>query len=816
MAHQHNDMDLTIDTLDEQIEALSQTTPHTPGTSLLRSPDARMVRDLRRVHASAAQTDKASLEQVLRRLHEHQEQRLPMGARSSEDHQSTQYPDDRVFSTDVLAERQLGTYHLLSLLDTGGFANVYLAEHIYLKTFHAIKVLQMHLFDEAQRQHFLEEARTIARLHHPHIVQVTDFGVENAVPFLVMSYASHGNLRQRHAEGSRVPLDTVVNYVAQVAGALQCAHDQHLVHRDIKPENLLLDACDEIMLSDFGIAIIAHNSHSQSLQNVVGTAHYMPPEQLRGRPRPASDQYALAALAYEWLSGQLPFDGETYLDIARQHLHAPVPLLTEHMPEISPAVAAVIDRALAKDPHRRFESIQAFADALERASRFGTMPDLAPSSDREEGHEKSVAVQREQFRQGRQPSRRLVLALFGSAGVLAAGSGYLGWRAFSSGAPSRVALQRKIGSLPPSPGDLGTTVFIYNELNNGINNPNNRYYIDTLAWSPDNARVLLAGSPPIGALPPYGKLAAWYALTGEQMLALGTYEGFGDLTEDVAGRGRYAAWSPDGTRVVTMTATVRQGADIPGGTSTNDGVYTLSASSGDVLLTLPTGGTSLAWASDGKSLALLGHYRNLNYTPPPGRAKDRHIVILDASTGHLLHDYDAEFMYNLDPPGPWQPWAPNKPSLDVWAPSARYLASFYNQSVNVWDILNRRLVSRYHGDGSDPVKAALAWSPDERYIASGWGSDVHISSALTGQHVFTYNGHSQTVKAITWSPDGSRLASGGDDQTVQIWEAGTGKLIYTYRQHTDSVIAVAWSPAGDYLASGGAPIDGTVHIWKAK
>src|SRR5258708_6463931 len=189
-----------------------------------------------------------------------------------------------------------------------------------------------------------------------------------------MSYAPHGNLRQRHHEGTHVPLASVVAYVNQAASALQYAHHHQLIHRDIKPENLLLDEHDELLLSDFGIAIIARSSRSQSLQEVVGTVTYMAPEQIQGRPRPASDQYALAALAYEWLSGAPPFEGESAIDIASKHLYAPLPPLSTRVPGIPPAVIAVITTALAKDFRQRFDRLQAFADALERAYRFGIMP----------------------------------------------------------------------------------------------------------------------------------------------------------------------------------------------------------------------------------------------------------------------------------------------------------------------------------------------------------------------------------------------------------------------------------------------------------
>ncbi len=130
--------------------------------------------------------------------------------------------------------QQLGHYRLLSLIGEGGFAEVYLGEHIHLGTQAAVKVLHARLASDDIAQ-FRAEARTIARLVHPHIVRVLDFGIEEHVPYLVMDYAPNGTLRTRHPKGEQVPLASVVSYVKQIADALQYAHDEHLVHRDIKP-----------------------------------------------------------------------------------------------------------------------------------------------------------------------------------------------------------------------------------------------------------------------------------------------------------------------------------------------------------------------------------------------------------------------------------------------------------------------------------------------------------------------------------------------------------------------------------------------------
>jgi serine/threonine protein kinase len=265
---------------------------------------------------------------------------------------------------------RIGNYRLVRLLGSGGFADVYLGEHLQLGTHAAIKVLHTKLTNE-QLEQFRQEARILAHLQHPHIVSVLDFDVQNMLPFLVMAYAPGGTLRQRHPKGSRVPLATIVEYVQQVASALDYAHSQKLIHRDIKPENMLIDQQGRIVLSDFGVASIAHNTTSQTLAAFAGTVAYIAPEQIQGRPRTASDQYALAVVIYEWLSGERPFQGSV-TEIMSQHLMTPPRSFSEHIPGVTPAVEQVIFTALAKDPRERYASVGDFATALAQASLGST------------------------------------------------------------------------------------------------------------------------------------------------------------------------------------------------------------------------------------------------------------------------------------------------------------------------------------------------------------------------------------------------------------------------------------------------------------
>jgi ABC-type transport system substrate-binding protein/serine/threonine protein kinase len=270
--------------------------------------------------------------------------------------------------------QQLGNYRLVSLLGQGGYAEVYLGQHVRLNQQVAIKVLHAHL-TEQEAEHFQQEAQTIATLVHPGIVRVFDYDVQDGVPFLVIDYAPGGTLRHRYPKGSLVPLPVIVSCVRQVADALQYAHDQKFIHRDVKPENMLLGRRREVLLSDFGIATIAHSTSSLGVgaEGTSGTLAYMAPEQIEGHPRPASDQYALGVVVYEWLCGERPFEGSVS-EVMAQHLSVPPLPLHDRMPTIPAKIEQVVLQALAKDPKARYASVADFARALEQASQHAMSP----------------------------------------------------------------------------------------------------------------------------------------------------------------------------------------------------------------------------------------------------------------------------------------------------------------------------------------------------------------------------------------------------------------------------------------------------------
>lgn len=271
--------------------------------------------------------------------------------------------------------QQVGDYRLLRWLGGGGCGHVYLAEHMRDRSHVALKLLHTRLSRSEELKAFINEARTI-RLQHAHIVPLLDFGIsQEEIPYLVMEYATQGTLRGRHPHGSRVPLPLIVDYAQQVASALQYAHDLHLIHRDVKPENMLLRADGTVLLSDFGLVTAAHSLPTLNLRpGIGGTLPYMAPEQIQNQPQPASDQYSLAVIVYEWITGRPPFKGSP-TEVATQHIMKPPASLIAQIPTLSRSVEHVVLKALAKDSKDRFPTVQHFTVALEQAVQ--AVPDIS-------------------------------------------------------------------------------------------------------------------------------------------------------------------------------------------------------------------------------------------------------------------------------------------------------------------------------------------------------------------------------------------------------------------------------------------------------
>ena len=274
----------------------------------------------------------------------------------------------KTFASTEQSIGEFGNYLILRQIGRGGNAHVYLAEHLYLKTKVAVKLLNLSLASSDEIKHFLFEAQLHAHLRHQHIIQVLDFGWKNGTPFMVMEHAPRGTLKYALPQGVPLPLSMILPFVLQAASALQYVHNQAVIHCDVKPDNLLLGPHNNVLLGDFGIATTVANAKTNVYDKLQGTVKYLSPEQINGKPQIASDQYALAMIVYQWLSGYYPFQGTT-LQICVQHLNDAPPSLRAFNPLLSRKVERVILKALAKDPVQRYDHIQEFAYALKNASK---------------------------------------------------------------------------------------------------------------------------------------------------------------------------------------------------------------------------------------------------------------------------------------------------------------------------------------------------------------------------------------------------------------------------------------------------------------
>ena len=275
-----------------------------------------------------------------------------------------------------------GTYELLQEIGRGGMGVVYAGRDIRLDRLVAIKVLPDIANDEAVRERFLREARAAARLSHPSIVQIYSADERDGITFLVMAFVDGPTLSTKLRDGATLAPADAVPIIRDVALALDAAHARGVIHRDIKPENILVDhATGRAMVTDFGIARITDSLKSGGLTRtgqVLGTVGYMSPEQVTGSELDGrSDLYSLGVVAFEMLSGRLPFDGPPHVVIVA-HATKPAPPLATVAPSVPAEICAIVDRLLLKNPAGRFPDGAALVAALEGA--VGTHVASAPSA----------------------------------------------------------------------------------------------------------------------------------------------------------------------------------------------------------------------------------------------------------------------------------------------------------------------------------------------------------------------------------------------------------------------------------------------------
>jgi eukaryotic-like serine/threonine-protein kinase len=249
-----------------------------------------------------------------------------------------------------------GRYRLDAQVGHGGMSTVYRAFDTVLERQVAIKLMHREMSsDSDQLERFRREARAVAQLNHPHIVGVIDAGEDDQTPYIVLEFVEGETLKDRIRRLGRLPVPEAVAYAIEIARALGAAHERQIVHRDVKPQNVLIDEEGTARVTDFGIARTMTEDGLTADGRVLGTTDYVSPEQALGQEvGPQSDLYSLGIVLFEMLTGDVPFSGENQVAVAMKHVREELPDVQLRRPEVSSALAAVLDRATAKDVDRRY------------------------------------------------------------------------------------------------------------------------------------------------------------------------------------------------------------------------------------------------------------------------------------------------------------------------------------------------------------------------------------------------------------------------------------------------------------------------------
>jgi serine/threonine protein kinase len=670
--------------------------------------------------------------------------------------------------TDLIG-RTLGTYKIIDEIGHGGMANVYRATQPSIGREVAIKVLPPHfLQDRTFVRRFTREVQVIARLQHPHILPVYDFGEQDGLPYIVMAYMPGGTLADHIRKVGALPLAEVARLVEQIADGLDHAHQKGIVHRDFKPSNVLLDEHGNVYLADFGIAKVAESTTQLTGSGIIGTPAYMAPEVTRtDKVTHLVDVYALGVSLFEMLTGQHPYPSDTPVGVLLAHAAEPIPDITRSRPDLPVGVQHVIDRAMAKEPADRYQSAGALTGDL-RAVLAGQTPLTEPvNRPAGSGHISTIRMAPTRPVAGRLPRQNMAM-IIGAVAIVAILGGSV-----ALGVPSMIA-QSSIAQVlggPPATATPGSQTLPTAEASPTLN------VAPTLEPSPVplSDRILAGHSDAVSsiALSPDGKLLASGAL--DKLVILW------DLQTDQPVR------------------TIE----------TPDEVYSMVFSpDGERLLVGGQNGTLSAWFADTGKPAFEARMFlpswQIDVAIAPNQAiyavasRDKNVALYDAARDEWLRVAEhASPIWSVA-------YSPDSSTLAAGGEDG----SITLRAVQTDEVL-------YTLEGHTDGVTCLAFSPDGKMLASASRDmTVILWDLATGSKLYTLSQHTGPVNSIAWSSDGKTLASASDDGTLILWDAAIGVSVDTFESGGNQIISTVFSLDGTRVAAGMQ--DGSVALWKTE
>jgi WD40 repeat protein/tRNA A-37 threonylcarbamoyl transferase component Bud32 len=703
-------------------------------------------------------------------------------------------------------------YEVLSELGRGGMGVVYKARQTQLNRPCALKMILAgaHATSEAAAR-FLTEAEAIARLQHPHIIQIHHIGEAGGLPFFELEYVPGGGLDQK-LDGTPWPPDRAARLTEQLALGIAEAHRLGIVHRDLKPANVLLAADGTPKITDFGLAkALGSESGLTGSEAIMGTPSYMAPEQAGGKAReasPAADVYAVGAILYELLTGRPPFRGATVLETLEQVKSTEPVSPSRLVPKLPRDIETICLKCLQKDPARRYESADVLAEDLCRfqagepivARRVGELerawrwcwrnPAVASLGAGVVALLVIVAVgstlaawtfaEKAQIESGlRSDADKASRTAVAKAGELES-SLYIDRvnRAYREWEANNVGLAERLLDDCPAPRRAWEWHFVKHLCHlNRLTFRAHTAGVLSVAFSPDGSRVASGAGPfDESRSDDEAELKLWDAATGREVLVL----------PGLKGAVRGLAFSPDGARLASASEFVYP---------KRGGLLTLwdLATRRAVLdrLESETSPLCVAFSPDGKTLAVgSGGYITREITG--------HVTLWDVSTGDKLFALRGQ---------------PGGVSSVAFSPDGKALAAASAGVIELWDLGSRTKVRALRAHESFVYD--LAFSPDGRRLATGgYDGTIKLWDPATGEPVMTIYGHTSKVSGLAFSPDGKTLASSSEDMSVRLWDPLTGRELAAFRGHTSFANGVAFSRDGKTLASAGQ--DRTVKLWDVR